>query len=595
MSELNSSPGFSIVSDPDTTSVAPAVQPEKEKELLDQVRILLVSDLDPENAVPDWAAGETIRRFDNADADAWLNELRPAIELSVENFLGGNAPRLTILFTADRLMAFSPTSLTSSIPALALTVATRDALADARSGKIGKAELEKRLIEAKMPPDDAQGLVRALTPGTPKPEADDALSRLLGMVDLGDNGSAPLPKSQTESMLDAFVGAVSTGSSSEVDRETSGRAIKDLTDRLNAQVDAILNAPEFRRLESAWRSLKFVLDRADFRGGMRVEVLAVGREHLAEALYHQVLMPEYNDGINRAPLAAIVVDQSFGHTPPEIESLTDLAETSGSLQIPIIASVDAAFFGYDAPTGLAKLGVLRQHLVTEAYIGYRKLRIRPDAQFLSLVVPPFVLRPPHEQGDWTESGILWGGGAILAAAALVESHKAYGWPTSLGDHRVSDLALRTMRMGSLPLSVSFSDRMMLDLAENGFFGFRAPLNRDFAVSGYPASTKQIQEESQVAETSLGASVFSALAAHRILRIEQDLAGQPPEVILAELEQRMRSFIGGSSDEEAVTIQHLEEHDTEEVHVFGIRLRPPRHILPNSVGLVLGANIPRTAP
>lgn len=594
MTDSNSPAGFSIVSDPDTTRVAPAVQSSQEKELLNQVRVILVSDLNPEGAVPEWSATDVIRRFDNADVDAWLSELRPSIELSVENFLGGSTPRLSIHFVADRLGAFSPTSLISSIPALRLTAATRDALADARSGKIGRDELVSRLVEAKMPQEDAQSLVRALTPGTSSKESSDALSKLLGMVDLGGNGSSQSSGGTTESVLDAFVGAVSTGSPSEVEREPTDRAIEDLTTRLTRQVDAILNAEEFRRFESAWRSLKLVLDRADFRSGMRVEVLPTGREHLAEAMYHQVLMPEYNDGQTRAPLAAIVVDESFGHTPAEIDALVDLAETGGSLQVPVIAAVDAAFFGYDVPTGLTKLGVLRQHLATDTYIGYRKLRMRPDAQFLSLAVPPFVLRAPHKQDNWTESGVIWGSGAILAAVSLVESHREHGWPTSLGDHRVTDLALRTMRMGSLPLAVSFSDRVMLELAENGFFAFRAPLNRDFAVSGYPASTKQIQDESQVAETSLGASVFSALAAHRILRIEQELAGQSPETIIAELDRRMRSFIGGSEDEEAVTIQHLEEHDTEEVHVFGIRLRPPRHILPNSVGLVLGAHIPRNA-
>jgi type VI secretion system protein ImpC len=44
-----------------------------------------------------------------------------------------------------------------------------------------------------------------------------------------------------------------------------GRAIVEIDRKLTAQLDEILHHPEFLKLESAWRGLKFLVDRIDFR------------------------------------------------------------------------------------------------------------------------------------------------------------------------------------------------------------------------------------------------------------------------------------------------------------------------------------------
>src|SRR4051794_16633241 len=69
-------------------------------------------------------------------------------------------------------------------------------------------------------------------------------------------------------------------SGDKVDKSLVDAMIADIDARLSAQVNEILHAPEFQKLESAWRSLKFLVDRTDFRENIRVEVLNVDKEQL---------------------------------------------------------------------------------------------------------------------------------------------------------------------------------------------------------------------------------------------------------------------------------------------------------------------------
>ena len=56
------------------------------------------------------------------------------------------------------------------------------------------------------------------------------------------------------------------------------------TGRSSAQVNEILHHEEFQKLESAWRGLKFLVDRTDFRRNIQIEILNVSKEELAVRL-----------------------------------------------------------------------------------------------------------------------------------------------------------------------------------------------------------------------------------------------------------------------------------------------------------------------
>src|SRR6185437_16312572 len=66
----------------------------------------------------------------------------------------------------------------------------------------------------------------------------------------------------------------------KVDKAFVDALIAEIDQKLSRQVDEIIHNPMFQKLESAWRGLKFVVDRTDFRENIKVEVLNCSKEDL---------------------------------------------------------------------------------------------------------------------------------------------------------------------------------------------------------------------------------------------------------------------------------------------------------------------------
>src|ERR1700754_4299000 len=56
--------------------------------------------------------------------------------------------------------------------------------------------------------------------------------------------------------------------------------IAEIDRKISEQLDAILHNEEFVKLESAWRGLKFLVDRTDFRQNIKIELLSVSKDEL---------------------------------------------------------------------------------------------------------------------------------------------------------------------------------------------------------------------------------------------------------------------------------------------------------------------------
>src|ERR1700744_463274 len=66
----------------------------------------------------------------------------------------------------------------------------------------------------------------------------------------------------------------------KVDKAFVDALISEIDQKLSTQMDEIVHNPAFQKLESAWRGLKFVVDRTDFRENIKVELLNCSKEDL---------------------------------------------------------------------------------------------------------------------------------------------------------------------------------------------------------------------------------------------------------------------------------------------------------------------------
>ena len=74
--------------------------------------------------------------------------------------------------------------------------------------------------------------------------------------------------------------------------------------KVSAQMDEILHNEAFQKLESSWRSLKFLVDGTDFGENIKIEIINVGKQDLLDdfedapditksGLYKQIYTAEY--------------------------------------------------------------------------------------------------------------------------------------------------------------------------------------------------------------------------------------------------------------------------------------------------------------
>src|SRR5262249_4558002 len=142
-----------------------------------------------------------------------------------------------------------------------------------------------------------------------------------------------------------------------LDKTAVDLLIAEIDRQLGAQVNAILHHPQFQKLESAWRSLKYLVDQADFRENNRVEVLHCPREDLLEdfaeapeipksGLYKIAYSNEYGT-FGGQPYGLIAATYEFGPGPEDMELLRKCAAVAAMAHAPFVANASPRFFGSD--------------------------------------------------------------------------------------------------------------------------------------------------------------------------------------------------------------------------------------------------------
>ena len=275
--------------------------------------------------------------------------------------------------------------------------------------------------------------------------------------------------------------------------------IAEIDRKLSAQVNAIMHNEKFRRLESAWRSLKYLVDHTDFRENNRIELLSVSKDELSydfedspelvkSGLYKQVYTAEYGQ-FGGKPYGAIIANYEFDHSSADVALLRDLAGVAAMSHAPVIAGVAPSMFGLENWGGLANLRDLQSIFEGMQYTKWQAFRESEDSRYVGLVLPRFLLRSPYgsdscrartfnfREATMEDNDFCWGSAAFAFASRLTESFARYRWCANIigpqGGGTVEDLPLYTYEaMGEvqnkIPTQVLISERREFELAEQGF-------------------------------------------------------------------------------------------------------------------------------
>ena len=332
-----------------------------------------------------------------------------------------------------------PERIARKLPHLATLNAVRETLAALRDGKASLEETRRalrgsghplggELADALRPaPVDENAPTRVVSPTRAEAEG--------GIFDLisGAPSDAPAPAGAAErGALDAVrraIAGIASGAKvrSGSEKEAAREAIEAVDAVWSAELAAVLGHPEFRRLETLWRGVRFFLERAELTDDVRVEVVSASRADAPELLAK--LGSEADDSGAEEAVGLVIADYDWDTSGASWTALRGLARAAAEMPAPLVTSVGPAFFGKADLESVIAIEDLDKHFEGEDYKKWQGLRDDDESAWLTLVLNRFPLRYPHgeategkdgpryREGDaWLFGNAVWGVGALPANA-----------------------------------------------------------------------------------------------------------------------------------------------------------------------------------
>ncbi|HMA97549.1 MAG TPA: type VI secretion system contractile sheath large subunit [Polyangiaceae bacterium] len=370
----------------------------------------------------------------------------------------------------------------------------------------------------------------------------------------------------------------------KVDRSIVDSMIAEIDAKLSKQVDAIIHDANFQKLESVWRSLKFVIDHTDFRENIEVEILNCSKEDLRadvlecpeitkSGLYKTVYTKEFGQ-YGGKPYGAVFADFSVNPGSQDVQLLQKCAAVSAMAHAPFFAAAGPQFFGLDDYREIPNLKDIKAILEGPQYAKWQSFRESDDARNVGLCMPRFLLRLPYGEKNvpaksfnYEEDVVgkhdasLWGNAVFAMATRIADSFAKYRWcPNIIGPNAggtVEDLPLHFYEsMGEIqakiPTEVLVSDRREFELSEEGFIPltFRKDSNSACFFSANSCQKPKFfgqSEEGKTAElnyrlgTQLPYMFIVTRIAHYIKVLQREQLGSSKERL--DLEKDLNNWIG----------------------------------------------------
>ncbi len=295
------------------------------------------------------------------------------------------------------------------------------------------------------------GSAAATTPSTAAPAAADSgdlLAGLLGGRPAGLSAAAattPSPAAAGAAGVDAFIRSVIAPHIQPDHRQQQAALVASVDSATAAEMRAVLHAPSFQALESAWRGLQWLISSLELDETLELHLFDVARDELtadivasqgrlAETGLHRALADRWRKLPGAQAWTVIAGLQHFGPADADIGLLAALGLIASQAGGPWLAGADTAL-ALAEPAALA---------------GWVALRRSEAAPWLGLAAPRVLLRLPYGKrsdpcsafafeefpgGSPQHEALLWGPGSLAVALLLGRAYTLKGWQFEAGDER----------------------------------------------------------------------------------------------------------------------------------------------------------------
>jgi type VI secretion system protein ImpC len=343
---------------------------------------------------------------------------------------------------------------------------------------------------------------KSAPPTTQSAQASEA-NLLDRIVEQGRFGREPEARERGRDMVKEFVSQFLEGEMTlSRDAEAMiGARIAQVDHLISIQLNEILHHPNFQKLESAWRGLKYLLDQSETSSQLKIKVLNASKKELLRdlqrapefdqsALFHKI----YEDGFGvfgGEPFGALIGDFEIGKHPEDMEFLEKISQVAAGAHAPFLTAAAPELLSMDSFTQLGDPRDIGKIFDNTEYAKWKSFRASEDSRYVALTMPHILMRLPYgkdtkpvdgfsyeEAVDGTDhSKYLWGNAAYALGSRVTSAFAKYGWCAAIrgveGGGLVEGLPAHTFRTDEgdvalkCPTEIAITDRREKELADQG--------------------------------------------------------------------------------------------------------------------------------
>ena len=292
--------------------------------------------------------------------------------------------------------------------------------------------------------------------------------------------------------------------------------IAHLDEKLSAQMNAIIHAPEFQQIESAWRGLSYLVHNSETDATLKLRIMNVSKNELyrdlrmypdakwdQSPLFKKLYEAEFGQ-LGGEPFGCLVGDYHFDHSATDVRLLRDLGKVAAASHCPFISGSAPTLLGMDSWNELTNPRDLSKIFETPDYAGWKSLRDSENSRYVALCMPRVLSREPYgaksipveefafeEETDAHKGDkYAWMNAAYAMAVNVNRAFKEWGWCTRIrgvqSGGEVINLPTHTFPTDDggvdlkCPTEIAISDRREHELAKSGLIPIIHRKNTDKA-------------------------------------------------------------------------------------------------------------------
>jgi type VI secretion system protein ImpC len=282
---------------------------------------------------------------------------------------------------------------------------------------------------------------------------------------------------------------------------TINARIADIDELLSRQLNEIMHAPEFQKLEGSWRGLHYLVYQSETSTMLKIRMLNVSKQDLLRdlerasefdqsALFKKVYEEGY--GIfGGEPIGALIGDYEFGRHPQDMALLEKVSNVAAAAHAPFFSAASPQLFNLDSYTDLGMPRDLAKIFDTVEYAKWKSFRDSEDSRYVGLTLPRILMRLPYgpetvpveafnfqEDVDGRDhSKYLWSNAAYALGTRLTDAFAKYQWCAAIrgveGGGLVEGLPTHTFKTDEgdialkCPTEIAITDRREKELSDLG--------------------------------------------------------------------------------------------------------------------------------